>query len=57
MNFMRLKITKSSEKIQSASDVHMESSWQTMEIDMPVENADTQNGRVKIKNLKNFFLH
>ena len=57
MNFMRLKITKSSEKTRSASDVHMESSWQTMEIDMPVENADTQNGRVKIKNLKNFFLH
>ena len=51
---MKLKIIKSSEKTLNVSDAPTEFSWQTMETDTPVENADTPSGKLKIKKLKIF---
>jgi len=49
------KIIKSSEKTRNVSVAHTESSWLTMEIVTPVVNADTLNGKLKIRKLKIFF--
>ena len=51
---MRLKIIRSSEKTRNVSVAHTESSWLTMEIVTPVVNADTLNGKLKIRKLKIF---
>lgn len=56
MNSTKLKIIKSSEKIQNVYDAHTESLWQTMGTDTPVENADTLNGKQKIGKINYFII-